>query len=37
MSDLYVVLLVTILSWAGIFIYLWRLDARIRELEKNEN
>lgn len=34
MSDLYVVLIVSLISWAGIFFYLLRLDARIKELEK---
>ncbi len=36
MSDLYVVLSVTLLTWVGIFLYLLKMDARIRELEKNE-
>ena len=36
MSDLYVVLIVSLISWAGIFFYLMRLDARVKELEKNE-
>ncbi|PKM83617.1 MAG: hypothetical protein CVU88_02075 [Firmicutes bacterium HGW-Firmicutes-13] len=34
MSDLYVVLSVTLLSWVGIFFYLLKMDKRIRELEK---
>lgn len=34
MSDLYVVLSVTLLTWAGIFLYLLKMDSRIRELEK---
>lgn len=36
MSELYVVLIVSLISWAGIFFYLIRLDARVKELEKNE-
>ena len=34
MPELYVVLIVSLLSWAGIFFYLLRLDLRIEELEK---
>lgn len=34
MSELYVVLIVSLISWAGIFFYLMRLDARVKELEK---
>lgn len=34
MSELYVVLVVSLLSWAGIFFYLLRLDSRIKELER---
>ncbi len=36
MSDLYVVLIVSLISWAGIFFYFFFLDARVKELEKNE-
>lgn len=34
MSDLYVVMVVTLLSWIGIFLYLIKMDFKIRELEK---
>ncbi len=34
MSELYVVLVVTLLSWAGIFLYLLKIDAKVKELEK---
>ncbi len=34
MSDLYVVLTVTLLSWIGLFIYLLKIDFKIKELEK---
>lgn len=34
MADLYVVLVVTLLAWAGVYLLLWRLDTRIKELEK---
>lgn len=34
MSDLYVVLLVTLLSWIGLFAYLLKIDFKVRELEK---
>jgi CcmD family protein len=33
MSDLYIVMLVSLISWLGIFYYLWRLDKRIGKLE----
>lgn len=34
MSDLYVVMVVTLLSWIGIFLYLLKMECKIRELEK---
>ncbi|UNC92956.1 CcmD family protein [Candidatus Contubernalis alkaliaceticus] len=34
MSDLYVVMVVTLLSWIGIFLYLLKMDLKVRELEK---
>lgn len=34
MSDLYIVLIVGLVSWAGIFFYLLRLDSQIKKLEK---
>ncbi len=35
MSDLYIVLIVNLFAWAGIFAYLLRLDLKIKALEKN--
>jgi CcmD family protein len=35
MSDLFIVLVVSLFAWAGIFIYLLRLDLKIKALEKN--
>ncbi|MEW5795409.1 MAG: CcmD family protein [Candidatus Zixiibacteriota bacterium] len=34
MDGNYVALAVTLLIWLGLFFYLWRLDKRVRELEK---
>ncbi len=34
-SDQFIVLIVSLFAWAGIFIYLLRLDLKIRALEKN--
>lgn len=36
MSDLYVVLLVAAISWIGLFLYLLRLDLRIKKLEQEK-
>lgn len=33
MRDLYVVMTVSLISWAGIFYYLWTLDRRLSKLE----
>jgi CcmD family protein len=35
MTDLIIVLIVSLFAWAGIFIYLLRLDLKIKGLEKN--
>ncbi|NLC58228.1 MAG: CcmD family protein [Armatimonadetes bacterium] len=32
MSSLTAVMVVVLVIWVGLFLYLWRLDARIREL-----
>ena len=32
-SELLTVLGVTLITWLGIFAYLWRLDARVKNLE----
>jgi len=34
-SDLLTVLGVTLVTWLGIFVYLWRLDARVKALENH--
>lgn len=34
MSDLYIVLIVSLVSWVGIFFYILRLDTKIKKLEK---
>lgn len=34
MGDIYVVMLVSLTSWVGIFYLLWRLDRRLDRLEK---
>jgi CcmD family protein len=36
MRDLYVVMTVSVIAWAGIFLYLWRLDGRISKLERHQ-
>ncbi|HSL93729.1 MAG TPA: CcmD family protein [Bacillota bacterium] len=33
MSDLYIVMIVSLISWLGIFYYLWILDKRISRME----
>jgi CcmD family protein len=32
--QLYIVMIIVLGIWLGLFIYLWRLDGRIRKLEK---
>jgi len=32
-NELLTVLGVTLITWLGIFVYLWRLDTRVSELE----
>jgi CcmD family protein len=36
MSDLYIVLVVCLMAWLGIFLYLLNLDLRIKKLEKKD-
>ena len=36
-NSLYIVLLIVLICWAGIFFYLVRLDKKIAVLEKNMN
>ena len=35
MSSLAYLALVNVVVWAGLFLYLWRLDRRISEQERN--
>ncbi len=35
-QALFIVLLVVLAIWIGIFLYLFRLDRRIRKLEENQ-
>ena len=32
-NELLTVMGVTLITWLGVFVYLWRLDTRVRELE----
>ena len=32
-SELLTVLAVVLVTWTGIFVYLWRLDSRLKDLE----
>ncbi|HEY4643875.1 MAG TPA: CcmD family protein [Bacteroidota bacterium] len=34
-NALYIVLLIALLVWAGIFAYLYRLDKKIRQIERS--
>lgn len=34
MSPLYFVMFAALVVWLGLFAYLWRLDARVREIER---
>ncbi|RCK77293.1 MAG: hypothetical protein IGBAC_1602 [Ignavibacteriae bacterium] len=34
-NSLYIVLIITIICWLGIFIYLLNLDKKIKKLEKD--
>lgn len=33
-NQLYIVLIVVLVIWTGLFIYLYRLDSKLSELEK---
>lgn len=37
MDGNYVALAVTLAVWFGLFLYLWRLDKRVRQIEMKEN
>lgn len=34
-AALYIVMAVALVVWLGVFAYLWRLDRRVRELERD--
>jgi CcmD family protein len=34
MTSNYLVMIVTLVIWVGVFLYLLRLDAKVRKLEK---
>ncbi len=33
-TAIYVAVIVTLSVWIGIFVYLWRIDAQVRELQR---
>lgn len=33
-NPLYIVLTIALVVWLGVYVYLFRLDSRVRELEK---
>jgi len=36
-NAMYIVLLIALIIWVGLFIYMFRLDIRIKKLEKEKN
>ena len=34
MSDLYIVLIVCLISWVGVFSYIFRFEMKLKKLEK---
>lgn len=36
-NAMYIVLLIALIIWIGLFIYMFRLDKRIKKLEKENN
>ena len=36
MDGNYVVMIVSLIVWSGLFLYLWRLDGKIRKLEDKQ-
>ncbi len=36
-NSLYIVLIITLICWSGIFFYLFRLDRRLSVLEQKRN
>ncbi len=37
MSDLGGIMLVTLIIWAGLFLYVFRLDRKVRRLERGDS
>jgi len=36
-NQLYVVLAIALVIWLGIFVYIFRIDKKLKKLEKREN
>jgi CcmD family protein len=36
-NAMYIVLLIALIIWIGLFLYMFRLDSRIKKLEKEKN
>jgi CcmD family protein len=36
-NDIYIVLVIVLIVWIGIFLYLWNMDKRIKFVEKEIN
>jgi CcmD family protein len=36
-NAMYIVLLIAMIIWVGLFFYMFRLDSRIKKLEKEKN
>ncbi|MFA5404482.1 MAG: CcmD family protein [Ignavibacteria bacterium] len=36
-NAMYIVLLIALIIWIGLFFYMFRLDKRIKKLEKDKN
>jgi CcmD family protein len=36
-NAMYIVLLIALIIWIGLFLYVFRLDSRIKKLEKEKN
>lgn len=35
-NELYIVLIIVLICWLGLFLYLFRLDKKVKKLEKME-
>ena len=36
-NSMYIVMLIVLIIWIGIFGYMWSLDKKVKKLEKNKN